>query len=147
MRVLPLHPSGHFFRSLRVSFPRFISARCQFEFGTRATRQRVSTKNQFLKSRLFRAERLASGRRPLPSRRLSPPLSSPQILRQGCRSSRWQLVELHVPLRFSYPSNYARWLYCFRVFGHVPTLREQFSIIISFPWGTASNSSNGSKVL
>lgn len=35
---------------------RFISARCQFEFGTRATGQRVSTKNQFLNARLFRAE-------------------------------------------------------------------------------------------
>lgn len=35
---------------------RFISARCQFEFGTRTTGQRVSTKNQFLNARLFRAE-------------------------------------------------------------------------------------------
>lgn len=39
-----------------LSLARFISARCQFEFGTRATGQRVSTKNQFLNARLFRAE-------------------------------------------------------------------------------------------
>lgn len=35
---------------------RFISAQCQFEFGTWTTGQRVSTKNQFLNARLFRAE-------------------------------------------------------------------------------------------
>lgn len=48
--LAPLFPSS------RLSFPRFISSRCQFEFGTRPTGQRVSTKNQFLNSRLFRAK-------------------------------------------------------------------------------------------
>lgn len=52
---------------------RFISARCQFEFGTRATGQRVSTKNQFLNARLFRAEKPACI---FPSFSLPPLLSS-----------------------------------------------------------------------
>lgn len=58
--TLPPDPTA-LFTSLSLSLPRFISARCQFEFGTRATGQRVSTKNQFLNSRLFRAEGLAPG--------------------------------------------------------------------------------------
>lgn len=48
----PLTPAPFF-------LARFISARCQFEFGTRATGQRVSTKNQFLNARLFRTEKPA----------------------------------------------------------------------------------------
>jgi len=51
----------------------YLAARCQFEFGARATGQRVSTKNQFLNARLFRAERSAC----YPSSASSPPPPPP----------------------------------------------------------------------
>lgn len=50
--------------------PRFISARCQFEFGTRTTGQRVSTKNQFLNWRLLNS-RPPLGAEPIPDYRSS----------------------------------------------------------------------------
>lgn len=60
---------------------RFISARCQFEFGTRATGQRVSTKNQFLNARLFRAEKPACILPPPPFLPFFPHFFVPLLLR------------------------------------------------------------------